>query len=142
MDILQEELENHINNCMDNIHINNDTDKPDEEMASPGSVRGQLHNEPEILTPEENAILERRNYILKVKIVALDIIDKPLFMNPRDMRAKDREILIKTCEEVMANLTPEQITTKFNHIVCRDVLTLEMDISSLPIYSNKSTHSI
>lgn len=128
---------------MDNITINEtacttSTElQSDEPMAEPGSVRGELISEPEILTDEQQEKLERRNYIMKVKVVAFDKLDKPLFINPRDMRPKDKEILIKTCEEIIEKYSPDQITEMFNHIICRDVLTANVDISALPIYSNK-----
>jgi len=133
---------------MDNIIINDDTkcktetthvEIPfDPDMKEPGSVRGELISEPEILTDKDFERLERKNYIVKVKVVALDILDKPLFMNPKEMRNKDKEILINTCTEVMEKFTPAQITERFNYIVCRDVLTHQTDISMLPIYSNKN----
>jgi hypothetical protein len=150
MEELKDYLEDSINHSISNIHITDDTNETkcreceelqkEEPMAPAGSVRGQLHTEPEIVSDEEFQKLERRNFIMKVKIVALDIIDKPLFLNPKDMRNKDKELLIKTCEEVIEKMTPDQVTERFNHIVCRDILSPEMDISSLPIQNNRITH--
>ena len=129
---------------MDNITINetvctasNELQQSIEPMAPPGSVRGQLMYEPETLTEDEQKVIDRRNYISKVKILALDELDKPLFVNPKDLRNKDKEILVKTCQTIIDTMTLDQITEKFNHIICRDVLTSEVDISTLPIYSNK-----
>jgi hypothetical protein len=132
---------------MDNIIINDDENSTknlsveipfDPDMKEPGSVRGNLISDPEILTDKDFEKLERRNYITKVKTIALDILDRPLFINPKDMKNKDKEALIKICKEVIEKFTLDQITERFNHIICRDVLTHEYDISTLPIYSNKN----
>ena len=143
MDNLEKELLEHINNCMDNIHINNDTDTekpveiiPTDDMQPPGSVRGEIiYNHP-ILTPEEEAIMTRRNFIMKVKIVALDLLDKPLFLDTSNTSNKDKRKLIDACQEVIDHLTEEQITNKFNSIVCNDIFEPKSDFTKLPIREN------
>jgi hypothetical protein len=149
MDNLEEELLNHINKCMDNIHINDDTipQKPvenqpveipvDPDMKEPGSVRGELLTPVETYSEEELKKIARRDYITRVKIIALDNLGYKPLTNPKSLPRKDFNKVVKCCQEVINNLSEEEIINKFNDIVCNDILSEDTDVTNYPIYSNK-----
>lgn len=132
MEEIEEFLKDTSINNTTNIHTI-DSEKQPEPMAPPGSVQGEIIYVPPVLTEEEQQKLDRKNFLMKVKIIALDILNKPLLTNPKDMMNKDRRLLISTCQEVIDNLTSEVITTKFNDIVCNDIFDRKNDYTALPI---------
>ena len=137
---------------MDNITINNDTvcreckelqeeNKPveipiDPDMKPAGSVQGELIYTPPLITPDEQEIIDRRNFITKVKTIALDTMNKNIITNPRTFGQRDKNILVNLCQQVIDTHTVDEITTKFNDIICNNVLSEEKDFTNLPIYSN------
>lgn len=148
MEELMKELNDMEKHKIDNIQIVDETKcqeceelqkppEPTEPMAEPGSVRGDLVTPEETFTPEEQVKIDRRNYITRVKTIALATLNFKPLTNPRDLSKKDFKKLLDTCRHIIDNQTDEWITKEFNDIVCTEILSVDNDITRYPIYSNK-----
>jgi len=88
------------------------------------------------LTEEEKLNLKKQEIITKVKVIALDELDKHPLTNPSYFSIRDKRKLIEKMEQIL-KLTEEEITEKFNR-VCNEVLfTPEANIENYTIYSKK-----
>jgi len=96
-------------------------------------LKEEAEEKPEELTEEEKLKRYRRDYITKVKVVALDRMNMPPLMNPSTFSKKDKQILITLMEDVM-KMSEDELTKTFNE-VCNDRLfTQNMDYTTFPIY--------
>lgn len=150
MDLLIKELEEIDNiKIVDNIHIVDSVNetKPEEnkpveipidpDMKEPGSVRGELITPVETFSEEELKKIARRDYITRVKTIALDNLGYKPLTNPKSLPKKDFNKVVKCCQEVIDNLSEDEIMNKFNDIVCNDILAEDVDVTRYPVYSNK-----
>jgi|694.fasta_scaffold04525_28 hypothetical protein len=77
---------------------------------------------------------EIRIKITKCKVICLDEMDlNPVSTNPKYMRPKDKEKLLKLVEEKM-KLDDSIIQEQFNKVVLNSVLNEKSDYSSYPTY--------
>jgi hypothetical protein len=96
-------------------------------------LKEEAEEKPEELTEEEKLKRYRRDYITKVKVVALDRMNMPPLINPSTFSKKDKQILITLMEDVM-KMSEDELTKTFNE-VCNDRLfTQNMDYTTFPIY--------
>jgi len=84
-------------------------------------------------TEEQYIVDKRREYITKVKCIALNKIGKHPLLNPSTFRQKEKKQLIKAMEEVMT-LTEEEITKQFNEVCADEIFCEGIDYSLYPIY--------
>ena len=88
----------------------------------------------EIEKTEEQYIVEkRREYITKVKVIALNKLGKHPLINPSTFRQKEKKQLIKAMEEVMT-LTEEEITKQFNEVCADEIFCEGVNYSTYAIY--------
>jgi len=85
-------------------------------------------------TEEQKLKRERRDYITKVKVVALDKIDKFPLDNPSNFSTRDKKQLIKKMQEIMT-LTVEEITELFNEVCSEVIFAPESDYTRFHIYN-------
>jgi hypothetical protein len=75
-----------------------------------------------------------REKITKCKVICLDEMDlDPIATNPKYMRPKDKEKLIKLVEEKM-KLDNNIITEEFNKVILNTVLSESTDFTKYPVY--------
>ena len=87
------------------------------------------------LTEQEKEYNIKREIITKVKVIALDKMDKHPLQNPSFFSRRDKSKLIEIMEEVL-KLPHEELNKKFNKI-CNEVLfSQEADISKFPVYKS------
>jgi len=97
-------------------------------------LKEEAEEKPVELSEEEKLKRYRRDYITKVKVVALDRMNMPPLINPSTFSRKDKQILITLMEDVM-KLPEDELTKTFNE-VCNDRLfTDKMDYTTFPVYS-------
>lgn len=87
------------------------------------------------LTQNEIDYNFKRELITKVKVIALDKMDKHPLQNPSLFSRREKGKLIEQMEEVL-KLPHEEINNIFNK-VCNEVLfSQESDITKFPVYKN------
>lgn len=82
-----------------------------------------------IETEEEKELRSRKEYITKVKIIALERLNKHPLANPSYFNTRDKNKTIAKMKEVM-EMTEEEITTEFNNICCDSLFSPEADYSN------------
>lgn len=108
----------------------------DENMKEMGSVIGELIFKHPVLSDEATIKQNRTDFINKVKIIALSSLNMALTLNPRSLNKYDKALLVKTTQNIIDTYDVDDITTKFNQIVCETLLTEDKNYDNLPIYSN------
>jgi len=87
------------------------------------------------LTDLEKEYNIKREIITKVKVIALDKMNKHPLQNPSLFSRRDKSKLIELMEEVL-KLPHEELNNKFNKI-CNEVLfSPEADITNFPVYKS------
>ena len=86
-------------------------------------------------TEEQKEKRIKREYITKVKIIALDKIGKFPLDNPTYFHSREKKRLIQQMEEVM-KMSEEEINTLFNTICTEVLFCPESDYSKFPTYNN------
>lgn len=119
------------------IHEENDNKMDVEEMQPPGSVRGEFMTPDEIFSEEEQRKIDRKNFIIRVKTIALDTLGHKPLINPKSLPKREFIKVVNMCQEIIDKMSVEDIHYKFNELVCNDILCEETDITRYPIYSNK-----
>ena len=90
---------------------------------------------PNIESEEEKEKRMKKEYITKVKVIALDKMDKHPLSNPTYFKTRDKNKLIELMKEVMKQ-TEEEITNEFNKI-CNEVLFApESNYTNYSVYKN------
>ena len=83
--------------------------------------------EPIFLTDEEIKEREKREYIQRVKVVALHMCNKPILSNPSFFKEVEKNKIIKAMQSIIDNMTNEDIITRFNEICSEEIFTGEGD---------------
>lgn len=78
--------------------------------------------------------IERRDYITKVKTIAMSILGKHPLTNTIDLSELQKIKMNKECQNIIASMSLDEITKKFNDIVCTEVFTPSADYSKFAIY--------
>ena len=76
---------------------------------------------------------KKREYIIKVKVIALNKIGKHPLINPSYFNQKEKKFLIKTMEEVMTQ-SEEELTKQFNEVCADEIFNTGADYSTYAIY--------
>jgi hypothetical protein len=85
----------------------------------------------EVETQEELTAL--KNKALKVKIIALDKLEKDPLSNTSYFTNKEKRKLLELMTELFT-MSDEEINNKFNTIVNEDILSNGKDVSNYPVY--------
>ena len=92
--------------------------------------------EPKEETEEEKTKRKQRDYITKVKVIALDKLGKNPLSNPSGFTTREKKRLIEQMEEIMKK-SEEEITTLFNAVCNEVIFAPEANYQFYPVYSNK-----
>jgi len=93
----------------------------------------EKNEKPVELSDERREKIRRKEYITRVKVIALHNMGRHPLYNASYLSNRDKQTLIKHMEDVM-NIDDAEILNKFNNI-CNDVLfNTGADISSYPVY--------
>lgn len=93
----------------------------------------EKNEKPVELSDERRENIRRKEYITRVKVIALHNMGRHPLYNASYLSHRDKQTLIKHMEDVM-NMDDVEISNKFNNI-CNDVLfNTGADITSYPIY--------
>ena len=82
-------------------------------------------------TPEEIA---RRDYILKVRTIALSKLGINALIHTSDLTEKQHKEFIKKCDKILNKMSEDEITTRFNEIVIDEIFNSKSDYTKYPIY--------
>jgi hypothetical protein len=86
-------------------------------------------------TEDERERRLKKEYIIKVKVIALDKMGKYPLCNPSTFYNKDKQKLMLLMQEIIDKYSEEEITILFNS-VCNDIIfTINTDFSKLPVYN-------
>lgn len=86
------------------------------------------------LTLEEQESKHKREYITKVKVIALNMCGKNITSNPSFMSSKDKNNIIE-CMKILILESNEEITKKFNDICIDKIFQPNADFENL--YNSK-----
>lgn len=86
------------------------------------------------LTQEDIDRRVRKDYITKVKVVALDGLGYHPIANPSLMTKEDKKKIILMMQDVMTR-PEDEINQLFNHIVNTKLLAPKNDYSNYPVYN-------
>lgn len=93
----------------------------------------EKNEKPVELSDERRENIRRKEYITRVKTIALHNMGRHPLYNASYLSNRDKQTLIKHMEDVM-NMDDAEISNKFNNI-CNDVLfNTGTDITSYPVY--------
>ena len=87
------------------------------------------------LSEEEVEIIKRRDYIAKVKVISLDIMDKYPLDNPSSFTQREKKKLMDIMENTIKTLSDEEITKQFNEVCIEKIFTEKADYSNFPTYN-------
>lgn len=94
----------------------------------------QEKEQPKEETEEEKTKRERRDYITKVKVIALDRLGKNPLANPSSFTTRDKKRVIEQMQSVML-LSELEITTLFNTICNEVIFAPEANYQFYPVYN-------
>lgn len=86
------------------------------------------------LSEKQSEYIKRKEYITKIKVIALDSIGKSPIYNASYLSHRDKQKLIKQMDETM-KLSDQEITNKFNEICNDKLFNIGLDVSSYPVYT-------
>jgi len=93
----------------------------------------EKNEKPVELSDEQRENIRRKEYITRVKVIALHNMGRHPLYNASYLSNRDKQTLIKHMEDVM-NIDDADISIKFNNI-CNDVLfNTGADVTSYPVY--------
>jgi hypothetical protein len=87
------------------------------------------------LSEEEAEIIKRRDYIAKVKVISLDIMNKYPLENPSNFTQREKKKLMDIMENTIKTLSEEEITKQFNEVCIDKLFTEKADYSNFPTYN-------
>lgn len=90
--------------------------------------------QPKEETEEEKTKRIRRDYITKVKVVALDKLGKNPLSNPSSFTTREKKRLIEQMEEIMKK-PQEEITALFNAVCTEVIFAPEANYQFYPVYN-------
>lgn len=86
-----------------------------------------------IKTQEEIDKEFKEHYILRVKVIAMNKMDKSIISNPSYWKHSLKQQLIKEMQNILDNYTEEEIQEKFNSIVNENLFDLNLNYDSFPL---------
>jgi len=75
------------------------------------------------LTEEEKNNIKKNEYIQRVKVIALNMCQKPILSNPSNFKDFEKNKIIKSMQSIIDNMTEEDIITRFNEICSEELFT-------------------
>ena len=105
-------------------------------MEMPGSVRGEVQYLSPTYTEEEQKIIDRRDFITRVKTIALDKLNYNPLINPKSLSKREFTKVVNLCQDIIDTKTIEEIKCMFDDIICNSILCEDRDYSQYPIYKN------
>ena len=97
----------------------------------------EKNEKPIKLTEEEQKKIIQKEYITKVKVIALSRMGKHPLANGSLLSQADKRKLIETMEKILL-LTDGQIDREFNDVCIEKIFDPKCDYSTFPIYDYKS----
>lgn len=91
-----------------------------------------INNEIKLKNTEDN---QRRDKITRIRIISLSNLKVHPMTHTMDLPDRMRKEMIKECDKIMTEMTDDEITKKFNEIVCEDILNNKSDYTKYPIYN-------
>jgi hypothetical protein len=85
------------------------------------------------ISEEEKEKQMKRDYINKLKVVALDKIGKYPLDNPSYFTIRDKKKLLETME-TLRKLPEDELTELFNSVCCEVLFAPQTDYSKFPVY--------
>ena len=89
----------------------------------------------EQLTESQLLELQRKEYITKIKVIALDSLGKDPLTNGSRLISSEKARVISKMEEFMT-LDESEITRIFNNICAEKIFSVDRDYSEFPVYNN------
>lgn len=86
------------------------------------------------MSEEEIHQMKRKEYITKVKVIALHKMGKHPLANPSTFNKKDKDIVIKKMEEVMSE-DIDVVDFLFNQICTDELFNESADYTTYPVYN-------
>jgi hypothetical protein len=84
-------------------------------------------------TPEELEKEKKENYILKVKVIAMDLLGQSIISNPSYWRHEKKQQLISEMQYIIDNYTEEKIQETFNKVVNEKLFDKNLNYDSFPL---------
>ena len=89
-------------------------------------------------TDEKQKLQEWKDKVLRVKTICLDKMNKYALTNVSLMPTKEKNLLLDKVKEYMETLHDDEITNRFNSLVCNKILTETSDYTNYHVYDVKS----
>ena len=86
-------------------------------------------------TEEDKIKQQQKDFITKVKVVALSNIGKFPLSNPSFFKTADKQKLIRKIKEIIETMNEDEITAEFNLICNEELFAPESDVSNYVIYN-------
>jgi hypothetical protein len=84
-------------------------------------------------TPEEIEKEKKENYILKVKVIAMDLLGQSIISNPSYWRHEKKQQLISEMQYIIDNYSEEKIQETFNKVVNEKLFEKNLNYDSFPL---------
>jgi hypothetical protein len=114
------------------INLNKDFITPEKLLEQEKKEEEEKLNKQE--SEEEKTKRLRRDYITKVKVIALDMMGKQPLSNPSFFSTRDKKKLIQKMEEVM-KFSEDELTAIFNGICTEVLFAPEANYQYYPVYN-------
>jgi hypothetical protein len=120
--ITKSETESETSENITDMEETPDEETPEEQLTEP---------------PSESQLLEiqRKEYITKIKVIALDSLGKDPLTNGSTLLSSEKARVISKMEEFMT-LDESEITRIFNNICAEKIFSVDRDYSEFPVYNN------
>ncbi len=90
---------------------------------------------PVIECRDEEELKYYKTKAMKIKVVALDKMDKHPLLNPKYFNNRDKTKLGLEMNDIFNNWNDEEIDKEFNSIVNDRILASDLDYNNYPIYN-------
>jgi len=111
--------------------------KSETESETSENITGTEEEEQLTESLSESQLLEiqRKEYITKIKVIALDSLGKDPLTNGSTLLSSEKARVISKMEEFMT-LDESEITRIFNNICAEKIFSVDRDYSEFPVYNN------
>lgn len=96
-------------------------------------LKEEQEEKPSELSEEEQLKQKRRDYITKIKVIGLNMMDKHPLMNPSYFSHRDKQRLINHMENLMKE-DDDVIDILFNQVCIEKLFYNNADYSTYPVY--------
>ena len=86
-----------------------------------------------VKTQEEIDKEYKEHYILRVKVIAMNKMERSIISNPSYWKSSDKQRLIKEMQNILDNYNEEEIQEKFNLIVNENLFDTNLKYETFPL---------